>query len=47
MGSLYKNGRVRSYIMILLAIAALLIAAPVKKIITRGVNDRIDGESLS
>jgi len=43
MGSLYRNGRVRSYIMILLVIAALLIAAPVKKVITRGVNDRING----
>ena len=42
MGSFYRNGRVRSYIMILLAIAALLIAAPVKKVITRGVNDRIN-----
>ena len=42
MGSLYKNGRVRSYIMILLAITALLIAAPVKKVITRSVNDRIN-----
>ena len=43
MGSLYKNGRVRSYIMILLAVFALLISAPVKKAITRGVNDRIKG----
>ena len=43
MGSLYKNGRVRSYIMILLVVLALLIAAPVKKAITRGVNDRIKG----
>ena len=43
MGSLYKNGRVRSYIMILLALLALLISAPVKKAITRGVNDRIRG----
>ena len=43
MGSLYRNGRVRSYIMILLVITALLIAAPVKKIITRGVNERING----
>ena len=43
MGSLYKNGRVRSYIMILLAVLALLISAPVKKAITRGVNDRIKG----
>ena len=42
MGSLYKNGRVRSYIMILLVITALLIAAPVKKGITSGVNDRIN-----
>ena len=41
MGSLYKNGRVRSYIMILLAIIALLISAPVKKVITFRVNDRI------
>ncbi len=41
MGSLYKNGRVRSYIMILLVITALLIAAPIKKLITSGVNDRI------
>ena len=43
MGSLYKNGRVRSYIMILLVITALLIAAPIKKLITNGVNDRIMG----
>ena len=43
MGSLYKNGRVRSYIMILLVITALLIAAPIKKLITNGVNDRITG----
>ena len=43
MGSLYKNGRVRSYIMILLVFTALLISAPVKKVITRGVNDRING----
>ncbi len=43
MGSLYKNGRVRSYIMILLVLAALLISAPVKKIITSGVNERING----
>ena len=43
MGSLYKNGRVRSYIMILLAVTALLISAPVKKAITHGVNDRING----
>lgn len=43
MGSLYRNGRVRSYIMILLVITALLIAAPVKKIITGGVNERITG----
>ena len=42
MGSLYKNGRVRSYIMILLAVTALLISAPVKKAITSGVNDRIN-----
>lgn len=42
MGSLYKNGRVRSYILILLAVTALLISAPVKKIINRGVNDRIN-----
>lgn len=42
MGSFYRNGRVRSYIMILLVITALLIAAPVKKVITRGVNDRIN-----
>ena len=42
MGSLYKNGRVRSYIMILLVITALLIAAPIKKLITTGVNDRIN-----
>ena len=41
MGSLYRNGRVRSYIMILLVITALLIAAPIKKLITSGVNDRI------
>ena len=43
MGSLYKNGRVRSYIMILLAVTALLISAPVKKAITSGVNERIGG----
>ena len=43
MGSFYKNGRVRSYIMILLVILALLISAPVKKSITRAVNDRING----
>ena len=43
MGSFYRNGRVRSYIMILLVLTALLIAAPVKKVITRGVNDRING----
>ncbi len=43
MGSFYRNGRVRSYIMILLVISALLIAAPVKKAITRSVNDRING----
>ena len=42
MGSLYKNGRVRSYIMILLVLSALLISAPVKKGITKGVNDRIN-----
>ena len=42
MGSLYRNGRVRSYIMILLVFLALLISVPVKKIITRGVNDRIN-----
>ncbi len=42
MGSLYRNGRVRSYIMILLVFLALLISLPVKKIITRGVNDRIN-----
>ena len=41
MGSLYKSGRVRSYIMILLAVLALLISAPVKKAITRSVNNRI------
>ena len=41
MGSLYRNGRVRSYIMILLVLTALLISAPVKKLITAGVNDRI------
>ena len=41
MGSLYKNGRIRSYIMILLVLTALLIAAPIKKLITNGVNDRI------
>ena len=41
MGSLYKSGRIRSYIMILLVITALLIAAPIKKLITTGVNDRI------
>ena len=43
MGSLYKNGRVRSYIMILLAVIALIISAPVKKAITSGVNERIGG----
>ena len=43
MGSFYRNGRVRSYIMILLVISALLIAAPVKKVVTRSVNDRING----
>ena len=43
MGSLYKNGRVRSYIMIFLAVFALIISAPVKKAITRSVNDRIKG----
>ncbi len=43
MGSFYKNGRVRSYIMILLVVLALLISAPVKKAITRAVNDRING----
>ena len=43
MGSFYRNGRVRSYIKILLVLTALLIAAPVKKVITRGVNDRING----
>ena len=43
MGSLYKNGRIRSYIMILLAFIALLISAPIKKAITRGVNERIGG----
>ena len=42
MGSLYKNGRVRSYIMILLVITALLIAAPVRKLITNSVNERIN-----
>ena len=42
MGSFYKNGRVRSYIMILLVLTALLIAAPIKKLITNGVNDRIN-----
>ena len=41
MGSLYKNGRVRSYIMILLVFTALLISSPVKKVITEGVNNRI------
>ncbi len=41
MGSLYKNGRVRSYIMILLVLTALLISAPIKRLITNGVNDRI------
>ena len=43
MGSLYQTGRVRSYIMILLVFSALLIAAPVKKVITRSVNERING----
>ncbi len=43
MGSLYKNGRVRSYIMILLVITALLLAAPIKKLVTGGVNNRING----
>ncbi len=43
MGSFYKNGHVRSYIMILLVITALLISAPVKKMITNGVNDRVNG----
>ncbi len=42
MGSLYKNGRVRSYIMILLFFAALLISVPVKKVITNGVNERLN-----
>ncbi len=42
MGSFYRNGRVRSYIMILLVLMALLISLPVKKIITRSVNDRIN-----
>ena len=41
MGSLYKNGRVRSYIMILLVFTALLISSPVKKVITEGVNNRV------
>ena len=42
MGSLYRNGRVRSYIMILLVLTALLISAPVKKAITSSVNKRIN-----
>ncbi len=42
MGSLYKNGRVRNYIMIFLAAVALLISVPVKKAITGLVNDRIN-----
>ena len=45
MGSLYKNGRVRSYIMILLVITALLISSPVKKVITEGVNNRVNAYS--
>ena len=43
MGSLYKNGRVRSYILILLVLLSLFLSAPMKKAITRGVNDRISG----
>ncbi len=42
MGSLYKHGRVRSYIMIFLALLALAISAPVKKTIMRNVNSRIE-----
>ena len=41
MGSLYKNGRVRSFIMIFLVLFALLISLPVKKMITSGVNKRV------
>lgn len=40
MVSLYKNGRARSYILIILALLALLLSAPVKKMINRGVNER-------
>ena len=41
MGSLYKNGRVRNYIMIFLVLVALIISVPVKKMITGTVNARI------
>ena len=41
MGSLYKNGRVRSYIMILLAFVALFISAPVRKVIANRVDERV------
>ena len=41
MGSLYKNGRVRSYIMILLVFVALFISAPVRKVIANRVDERV------
>ncbi len=41
MGSLYKNGRVRSYIMILLVFVALFISAPVRKVIATRVDERV------
>ena len=41
MGSLYKNGRIRNYIMIFLVLVALIISVPVKKMITGSVNARI------
>ncbi len=41
MGSWYKNGRIRSYIIIILAIVALFVSAPIKKAISLSVNNRV------
>jgi len=47
MDSLYKNGRVRSYILIFLIFASFVISVPLKKRISSGVNYKIESFAKS